>query len=168
MDNLSEDNDTFEIIESALENTMQDDLNSILNDDNTGRNPSDTQFNLNEQLTRTADRRQHLKKKTKLFKLNAEIQVLQNEINASASTNEKQQIVFEIPKLVFNAKMISRFKRILKSKELFQYNKKSIREHIDYIRNCITAFRLIFKKFQTEDFKIIFAMQTLADESKKS
>ena len=147
MDNLSEDNDIFEIIESALKNTMQNDLNSILNDGNTECNPSDTQFNLNEQLTTTADRRQHLKKKTKLFRLNAEIQVLQKKVNASSATNEKQQTVIKISKIVFNVKMITRPKRIFKPKKLSQYNEKSICEHIDYIRNCITAFRLIFEKF---------------------
>ena len=89
MNNLSESNDIFEIIESALENTMQNDLNSISNNDNTECNPSDTQFNLNEQLTMTADRRQHLEKKTKFLKLNAEIQVLQKKINTSSVTNKK-------------------------------------------------------------------------------
>ena len=63
MNNLSKNNDIFEIIESALENTMQNDLNSISNNDNTECNPSNTQFNLNEQLAMTVDRRQHLKKK---------------------------------------------------------------------------------------------------------
>ena len=42
------------------------------------------QFNLDEQLTMTADHQQYLKKKTKFFKLNAEIQVLQKEINANS------------------------------------------------------------------------------------
>ena len=64
--------------------------------------------------------------------------------------------------------MITQFKRIFKSKKLSQYNGKSIREHIDYIWNCITVFQLIFKKFQMKNFKIIFAMQILVDESKKS
>ena len=67
MNNFSKNNDIFEIIESALENIMQNDLNSISNDDNTECNSSNTQFNLNEQLTMTADRRQHLKKKTKFL-----------------------------------------------------------------------------------------------------
>ena len=140
MNNLSEDNDIFEIIESALKNIMQNNLNSILNNDNIERNPSNTQFNLNEQLTMTADRQQHLKKKIKFFKLNAKIQVLQKKINANFVMNKKQQTVVEISKIVFNVEMITRFKRIFKFKELFQYNKKSIREHIDYIRNCITTF----------------------------
>ena len=89
MNNLSKNNDIFEIIEPALKNTMQNDLNSILNDDNTERNSSNTQFNLNEQLAMTADRRQNLKKKTKFLRLNAEIQILQKEINASFMTNKK-------------------------------------------------------------------------------
>ena len=63
--------------------------------------------------------------------------------------------------------MITRFKRIFKFKKLFQHNEKSICEHIDYIRNCITTFRLIFEKFQMKNFKIIFVMQTLTDELKK-
>ena len=89
MDNFSKNNDIFEIIESALKNTMQNNLNSILNNNNIEHNSSNTQFSLNEELTMTADRRQYLKKKTKFFKLNAEIQVLQKEINASSTTNKK-------------------------------------------------------------------------------
>ena len=56
MDNFSKNNDIFEIIEPTLKNTMQDDLDSISNDDNIECNPSNTQFNLNEQLAMTADR----------------------------------------------------------------------------------------------------------------
>ena len=120
----------------------------------------------------TADHWQHFKKKkkkkTKFFKLNAEIQILQKEVNARSKTNEKQQIIIKISKIVFNAEMITRLKRIFKSKKLFQYNGKSIREHIDYIQNCITAFWLLFEKFQMKDFKNIFVIQALIDESKKS
>ena len=168
MNNLSKNNDIFEIIEPALKNTMQNDLNSILNDDNTERNSSNTQFNLNEQLAMTADRRQNLKKKTKFLRLNAEIQILQKEINASFMTNKKWQTVIETSKIIFNVEMITRSKRIFKFKKLFQYSGKSIREHIDYIWNYIMTFRLIFKEFQTKNFKIIFVIQTLADESKES
>ena len=64
--------------------------------------------------------------------------------------------------------MIIRFKRIFKFKELFQYNEKSICEHIDYIWNYITTFWLIFKKFQMKNFKIIFVMQILIGEPRKS
>ena len=147
MNNFSKNNDTFEIIESALENTMQNDLNSILNDDNTECNPSNTQFNLNEQLIIIVDRQQHLKKKTKFFKLNAEIQVLQKKINTNSAMNKKQQTVIKISKIVFNVEMITQFKCIFKSRKLFQYSEKSICEHIDYIWNCITTFQLIFEKF---------------------
>ena len=89
MNNFLKNNDIFEIIESTLENTMQNDLNSILNNDNIERNSSNTQFNLNEKLTMTTDHQQHLKKKTKFFKLKAEIQVLQKKINANFITNKK-------------------------------------------------------------------------------
>ena len=116
----------------------------------------------------TADRRQYLKKKTKFFKLNAEIQILQKKINTNFTTNKKFQTVIEILKIVFNVEMITWFKCIFNFKELFQYNGKSICEHINYIWNCITAFWLIFKKFQMKNFKIIFVMQTLINESKKS
>ena len=89
MNNFSKNNDIFEIIEPALENTMQNDLNSILNNNNIECNSSNTQFNLNEQLTMITDRQQYLKKKIKFFKLNAEIQVLQKKINASFVMNKK-------------------------------------------------------------------------------
>ena len=95
---------------------------------------------MNEQLTMTADHWQHLKKKTKFLKLNAEIQVLQKKINASSAMNKKRQTIIKISKIVFNVEMITQFKRIFKPKKLSQYSGKSICEHIDYIRNCITAF----------------------------
>ena len=109
---------------------------------------------------------QHLKKKAKFFKLNVEIQILQKEINANFVMNKKWQIIIEILKIVFNAEMITQFKRIFKSKELFQYNEKSIREHIDYIWKCIAAFWLIFENFQMKNFKIIFIIQILINELK--
>ena len=48
MNNFSKNNDIFEIIESVLKNTMQNDLNSILSNDNIEYNSSNTQLNLNE------------------------------------------------------------------------------------------------------------------------
>ena len=55
----------------------------------------------------TADHQQHLKKKTKFFKLNANIQVLQKKINASFITNKKQQTIIEISKIIFNVEIIT-------------------------------------------------------------
>ena len=71
-------------------------------------------------------------------------------------------------KIIFNIEMITQFKCIFKSKKLFQYNEKSICEHINYSWNCIRIFQLIFKKFQMKNFKIIFVIQILIDELKKS
>ena len=118
MNNFSKNNDIFEIIEPALKNIMQNDLNSISNDDNTECNSSNTQFNLNEQLTMAVDHQQHLKKKAKFFKLNAEIQVLQKKINASFMMDKKRQTVIKISKIVFKVEIITRFKRIFKFKKL--------------------------------------------------
>jgi hypothetical protein len=59
-------------------------------------------------------------------------------------------------------------KRSIKLDKISLYHDKSIKKHRDYVRNLTTTFRLIFDDFSTKDFKIVYAMQSLAEEFKKT
>ncbi len=59
-------------------------------------------------------------------------------------------------------------KRSIRFDKISLYHDKSIKKHRDYVRNLTTTFRLIFDDFPTKDFKIVYAMQSLAEESKKT
>jgi hypothetical protein len=59
-------------------------------------------------------------------------------------------------------------KRSIRFDKISLYHDKSIKKHRNYVRNLTTTFRLIFDDFSTKDFKIVYAMQSLAKESKKT
>jgi hypothetical protein len=59
-------------------------------------------------------------------------------------------------------------KRSIRFDKISLYHDKSIKKHRDYVRNLTTTFRLIFDDFSTKDFKIVYAMQSLAEEFKKT
>jgi hypothetical protein len=59
-------------------------------------------------------------------------------------------------------------KRSIKFDKISLYHDKLIKEHRNYVRNLTTIFRLIFDDFSTKDFKIVYAMQSLTEEFKKT
>jgi hypothetical protein len=59
-------------------------------------------------------------------------------------------------------------KQSIRFDKISLYHDKSIKKHRDYVKNLTTTFRLIFDDFSTKDFKIVYAMQSLAEESKKT
>jgi hypothetical protein len=59
-------------------------------------------------------------------------------------------------------------KRSIRFDKISLYHDKSIKKHRDYVRNLTTTFRLILDDFSTKDFKIVYAMQFLAEEFKKT
>jgi hypothetical protein len=59
-------------------------------------------------------------------------------------------------------------RRTIRFDKIFLYHDKSMKKHRDYVRNLTTTFRLISDDFSTKDFKIVYAMQSLAEESKKT
>jgi hypothetical protein len=59
-------------------------------------------------------------------------------------------------------------KRTIKLDKILLYHDKSIKKHRDYVKNLTTIFRLISNDFSTKDFKIVYAMQSLAEEFKKT
>jgi hypothetical protein len=59
-------------------------------------------------------------------------------------------------------------KRTIRLDKISLYHDKSIKKHRDYVRNLTTTFRLIFDDFSTKNSKIVYAMQSLTEESKKT
>jgi hypothetical protein len=59
-------------------------------------------------------------------------------------------------------------KRTIRFDKISLYHDKSIKKHRDYVKNLTTIFRLISNDFSTKNFKIVYAMQSLAEESKKT
>ncbi len=59
-------------------------------------------------------------------------------------------------------------KRMIRLDKIFLYHDKSIKKHRDYVKNLTTIFRLILNDFSTKDFKIVYVMQSLAKEFKKT
>jgi hypothetical protein len=59
-------------------------------------------------------------------------------------------------------------KRTIKFDKISLYHDKSIKKHRGYVRNLTTIFRLIFDDFSTKNSKIVYVMQSLTKESKKT
>jgi phosphomevalonate kinase len=59
-------------------------------------------------------------------------------------------------------------KRTIRFDKIFLYHDKSIKKHRDYVKNLTTIFRLIFDDFSTKNSKIVYVMQSLTKESKKT
>jgi small-conductance mechanosensitive channel len=59
-------------------------------------------------------------------------------------------------------------RRTVRLDKISLYHDKSIKKHRDYVRNLTTTFRLIFDDFSTKNSKIVYVMQSLAEEFKKT
>jgi hypothetical protein len=59
-------------------------------------------------------------------------------------------------------------KQTIRFDKISLYHDKSIKKHRDYVKNLITIFRLIFDDFLTKNSKIVYAMQSLTEEFKKT
>jgi hypothetical protein len=80
-----------------------------------------------------------------------------------------------ISKKVVTSTVLSQKKDVTTSRKwtirfdkIFLYHDKSIKKHRDYVKNLTTIFRLIFDDFSTKNSKIVYAMQSLAEEFKKT
>jgi hypothetical protein len=140
-------------------------------------------FNLNERLEqakrllRDREKLQKLKEmKTKIRALKRiasetieestkEIESFSNNLMQSISISEK--IVTSTVSSQREDVTASR-KRTVRFDKISLYHDKSVKKHRDYVRNLTTTFRLIFDDFSTKNSKIVYAMQSLAEESKKT
>jgi hypothetical protein len=59
-------------------------------------------------------------------------------------------------------------KRTIRLDKILLYHDKLIKKHRDYVKNLTTTFRLISDDFSTKNFKIVYAMQFLAEKFKKT
>jgi hypothetical protein len=174
---------------------MQNDLNQSKNFRRTEKNSSFDElkknfdaskmlmFNLNERLEqakrllRDREKLQKLKEmKTKIRALKRiaseiieesteEIESFSNNLMQSISISEKvvtSTVSSQREDVTASRKRTVRFDKIL------LYHDKSIKKHRDYVRNLTTTFRLIRDDFSTKNSKIVYAMQSLAEESKKT
>jgi hypothetical protein len=59
-------------------------------------------------------------------------------------------------------------KRTIKFDKISLYHNKSIKKHRDYVKNLTTIFRLILDDFSTKNSQIVYVMQSLIKEFKKT
>jgi hypothetical protein len=89
-------------------------------------------------------------------------------------SNNLMQSIFILKKVitstVFNQKknVTASRKRIIRFDKIFLYHNKSIKKHRDYVKNLTTIFRLILDDFSTKNSKIVYVMQSLTKEFKKT
>jgi hypothetical protein len=144
--------------------------------------------NLNERLEKAKRQLQDRLKLQKLREIKMKIRILKREDNetvekATKKIESKKIESFSIDlmhSISISKKVVQSIvssqkedvtasrKRSIKLDKIFLYHDKSIKKHRDYVKNLTTTFRLIFDDFSTKNFKIVYAMQFLAEESKKT
>jgi hypothetical protein len=94
-----------------------------------------------------------------------EIESFSNNLMQSISISEK--VVTSIVSSQREDATASR-KRTIRFDKISLYHDKSVKKHRDYVRNLTTIFRLILDDFSTKNSKIVYVMQSLTEESKKT
>ncbi len=144
--------------------------------------------NLNERLEKAKRQLQNRLKLQKLRELKTKIRILKRRDSETVEettkkieskeiesfSNDLMQSI-SISKKVVQSTISSQRKNVTASRKrsikldkISLYHDKSIKKHRDYVKNLTTIFRLILDDFSTKDFKIVYAMQSLAEESKKT
>jgi hypothetical protein len=144
--------------------------------------------NLNERLEKAKRQFQDRLRFQKFKELKTKIRILKREDNETVEKTtkkiESKKIEFfsidlmqsiSISKKVVQSIVSSQRKNVTASRKrsikldkIFLYHDKSIKKHRDYVKNLTTIFRLILDDFSTKDFKIVYVMQSLAEEFKKT
>ncbi len=75
-----------------------------------------------------------------------------------------------VTSIVFNQKknVTTSRKRMIRFDKISLYHNKSIKKHRHYVKNLMTIFHLIFDDFSTKNSKIVYVMQFLTKEFKKT
>ena len=164
--------DVDEIAESSLQDTTVDFLQN--------ESSAETLHNLNNELTQVRHQQNELLKKWELQQIQEEVCILrevlmknqtlssdillirtlisQQTSSYSASTTSKWNAA-EVP-----ASQNSKWRVWLK--KLSSYHEKTIKEHLNWIRDAHTVFHFSSENFSTEKNKVLYAMQYLAGKSK--
>jgi hypothetical protein len=144
--------------------------------------------NLNERFEKTKRQLQDRLKLQKLRKLKTKIRTLKRKDSETVEKTTKKIESKEIESFLIDLmQSISISKKVVQSivssqkkdvtasrkrsirfDKISLYHDKSIKKHRDYVKNLTTIFRLIFDDFSTKDFKIVYVMQSLTKEFKKT
>ncbi len=144
--------------------------------------------NLNERFEKAKRQFQDRLKLQKFKKLKTKIRILKRKDNETVEETTKKIELKEIESfsidlmqsISISKKVVQSIvssqredvtasrKRSIRFDKISLYHDKSIKKHRDYVRNLTTIFRLIFDDFSTKDFKIVYVMQSLAEEFKKT
>jgi hypothetical protein len=145
-------------------------------------------LNLNERLEQTKRLLRDREKLQKLKEMKTKIRALKRRTNEiieestkkieskeiESFSNNLMQSIFISKKVVTSTvssqkeHVTTLRKRTIKFDKIFLYHDKSIKKHRDYVKNLTTIFRLIFDDFSTKNSKIVYIMQSLTKESKKT
>ncbi len=145
-------------------------------------------FNLNERFEQTKRLLRDREKLQKLKEMKTKIRALKRKANEIIEESTKKieskeieffsnnlmQSIFISEKVVTlivsnqRENVTASRKWIVKFDKISLYHDKSIKKHRDYVRNLTTIFRLIFDDFSTKNSKIVYVMQSLAKEFKKT
>ncbi len=145
-------------------------------------------FNLNERFEQTKRLLRDREKLQKFKKMKTKIRALKRKtseiIEESTKKIESKEIEFFsnnlmqsifisekiVTSTVFNQRkdVTTSRKRTIRFDKISLYHDKSIKKHRDYVKNLMTTFRLIFDDFSTKNSKIVYVMQSLAEEFKEN
>jgi plasmid maintenance system antidote protein VapI len=144
--------------------------------------------NLNERFEKAKRQLQNRLKLQKLKKIKTKIRILKRRnseiVEKTTKKIESKEIEFfshdlmqsiSISKKIVQSIVSSQKKNVTASRKrtirlnkISLYHDKLIKKHRDYVKNLMTIFRLISNDFSTKDFKIVYVMQFLTKEFKKT
>jgi hypothetical protein len=145
-------------------------------------------LNLNKRFEQTKLLLRNREKLQKFRKIKTKIHFLKRKINKiiekstkkieskeiKSFSNNLMQSIFISKKVVASTvsnqkkNVTASRKRMIKFDKKILYQNKSIKKHRDYVKNLTTTFRLIFDDFSTKNSKIVYVMQFLTKEFKKT
>jgi hypothetical protein len=145
-------------------------------------------LNLNERFKQTKRLLRNREKLQKFKKIKIKIRFLKRKINEiiekstkkieskkiESFSNNLMQLIFISKKIVVltvssqKKNVTTSRKRTIIFDKIFLYHDKLIKKHRDYVKNLITIFRLILDDFSTKNSKIVYVMQFLTKNFKKT
>jgi hypothetical protein len=145
-------------------------------------------FNLNKQFEQTKRLLRNREKLQKFKKMKTKIRALKRKMSEiiekstkkieskeiESFSNNLMQSIFISKKVVTSTvssqkeNVTTSHKRTIKFDKIFSYYDKLIKKHRDYVKNLTTIFRLILDDFSTKNLKIVYIMQSLIKEFKKT
>ena len=166
--------DADEIAESSLWDTT---VNLLQN-----KSSAETLHNLNNELTQVRHQQNELLKKWELQQIQEEVCILR-EVSVKNQTLSSDILLIRtsISQQIssYSASITNKWNAAEASasqnskwrvwlKKLPSYHEKTIKKHLNWIRNAHTAFHFSSENFSTEKNKVLYAMQYLTGKSKNT